>query len=82
MSGLRSTFYRVALVTGSGLLVILAGWFENANDDRASAWSYALYVTAGAYGIDRTAARDTASSSLQAMVPGPTAGCFVRCRFS
>lgn len=27
--GIRTTFYRVAMVTGQGLLVMLAGWFEN-----------------------------------------------------
>ena len=26
--GIRSTFYRIAMITGQGLLIILAGWLE------------------------------------------------------
>ena len=29
--GIRNTFYRIAMVTGQGILVILAGWLENSS---------------------------------------------------
>lgn len=37
--GVRSTFYRVAMITGQGLLVIVAGYFEESLNDISAAWS-------------------------------------------
>ena len=37
--GIRNTFYRFAILTGQGLLVILAGQLENIYDNVAFAWS-------------------------------------------
>ena len=44
--GLRSTFYRLAMVTGQGLLVILAGYLENHYGDNTKAWSMTMICTA------------------------------------
>lgn len=45
--GIRSTFYRLAMVTGEGLVIILAGYLENRYGDNARAWSYTMLLTAG-----------------------------------
>lgn len=58
--GLRSTFYRTAMIVGSGLLVMLAGWLEDryaAPGTKAAvgsatvfrAWSITLLVAAGLF---------------------------------
>ena len=44
--GLRSTFYKLATVTGQGLLVILAGFLENHYGDNTKAWSYTMICAA------------------------------------
>lgn len=44
--GMRSTFYRLAMVTGQGLIVILAGFLENYYGDNSRAWSYTMIATA------------------------------------
>ncbi|NAY90505.1 MFS transporter [Muricauda sp. JGD-17] len=44
--GLRSTFYRLAMVTGQGLLVIFAGFLENKYGDNTKAWSMTMILTA------------------------------------
>ncbi len=44
--GLRSTFYRLAMVTGQGLLVILAGYLETKYGDNTKAWSMTMIATA------------------------------------
>ena len=40
--GMRSVFYKLASVTGQGLLVILAGFLENRFGDNTKAWSYTM----------------------------------------
>ncbi len=45
--GVRSTFYRIALITGQGLVVILAGYLEDYYQDNKQAWSVALMIVAG-----------------------------------
>lgn len=40
--GLRSTFYRLAMITGQGLIVILAGMLESRFGDPAKAWSLTM----------------------------------------
>ena len=44
--GMRSTFYRLAMVTGEGLIVILAGFLENKYGDNAKAWSMTMIAAA------------------------------------
>jgi len=44
--GFRSVFYKLANVTGQGLLVILAGFLENYYGDNAKAWSMTMIVAA------------------------------------
>ncbi|SDL41280.1 MFS transporter [Kriegella aquimaris] len=45
--GMRSTFYRLAMVTGEGLIVVLAGFLENRYGDNTKAWS--MTMTAAAF---------------------------------
>ncbi|TRX50929.1 AmpG family muropeptide MFS transporter [Fulvivirga sp. M361] len=45
--GVRSTFYRLALITGQGLVVILAGYLEESLQDNRQAWSITLACVAG-----------------------------------
>lgn len=45
--GIRSTFYRLAMITGQGLIVILAGFLENYYGDNSRAWSATMLCTAG-----------------------------------
>ncbi len=40
--GMRSVFYKLASVTGQGLLVVLAGFLENHYGDNTKAWSYTM----------------------------------------
>jgi len=47
--GVRSTFYRLAMITGQGLLVMLAGLVEEASGDVRYAWVITFYVLAGAF---------------------------------
>lgn len=44
--GIRSTFYRLAMVTGEGLIIILAGFLENHYGDNSKAWSITMMATA------------------------------------
>lgn len=44
--GMRSTFYRLAMVTGEGLIVVLAGYLENAYGDNTKAWSITMSAAA------------------------------------
>ena len=48
-SGIRNTFYRVATITGQGLLVILAGNIEKRTGNTVFAWSLALAALAGMF---------------------------------
>ncbi len=44
--GMRSTFYRLAMITGQGLIVIMAGFLEQRFSDNAKAWSLTMSATA------------------------------------
>ncbi len=44
--GIRSTFYRVSMVVGQGVLVIVAGWLEKMGTISFS-WSVTYFITAG-----------------------------------
>jgi len=40
--GIRSTFYRLAMLAGNGLIVLLAGHLERKYGDNTKAWSYTM----------------------------------------
>jgi len=44
--GIRSTFYRLSLLTGNGLIVIVAGYLEQEYGDKTKAWSYTMVFVA------------------------------------
>lgn len=46
--GIRSTFYRLASITGQGFLIILAGYFEK-RTDIPQAWSLTFFIMAGLF---------------------------------
>lgn len=47
--GIRSTFYRLAMISGQGLLIILAGFLEKTTGKIPLAWSITFFVMAGLF---------------------------------
>jgi PAT family beta-lactamase induction signal transducer AmpG len=47
--GIRSTFYRLAMLAGQGLLVMLAGYLEVSTGSTPVAWSVIFFVLAGVF---------------------------------
>ncbi len=47
--GVRSTFYRIAMIMGQGALVYLAGYLETHVDSIATAWSITFFILAGLF---------------------------------
>ncbi len=47
--GIRSTFYRLAMITGQGLLIILAGLLETKTGNTPYAWKITFLVLAGLF---------------------------------
>lgn len=47
--GIRSTFYRFAMIAGQGLLIILAGGLEKITDTLSMAWSITFFILAGLF---------------------------------
>ena len=47
--GIRNTFYRFAIITGQGLLVILAGWLEIRTGNTKLAWSIIMGIMSGLF---------------------------------
>lgn len=47
--GIRSTFYRLAMISGQGLLIILAGYLEQSTGNVPFAWSITFFVLAGLF---------------------------------
>jgi MFS transporter, PAT family, beta-lactamase induction signal transducer AmpG len=47
--GIRNTFYRIAMITGQGVLVMVAGYFEETSGNTAYAWSIVFYLLTGVY---------------------------------
>jgi MFS family permease len=45
--GLRGTFYRIGMITGQGLIVIIAGYLETSLGDNTQAWSWTMIIVAG-----------------------------------
>ncbi|UZD22747.1 MFS transporter [Algoriphagus halophytocola] len=44
--GLRGTFYRIGMITGQGLIVMVAGYLETSLGDNSKAWSYTMTLVA------------------------------------
>ena len=42
--GIRSTFYRASMLTGNGLIILLAGYLEHQYGDNQKAWSYTMII--------------------------------------
>jgi PAT family beta-lactamase induction signal transducer AmpG len=42
--GIRSTFYRLSMLTGNGLIVVIGGYLEQEYGDKQKAWSYTMVV--------------------------------------
>lgn len=47
--GIRSTFYRLAMIAGQGLLIIFAGFFEKKTGNIPLSWSITFFVLAGLF---------------------------------
>jgi PAT family beta-lactamase induction signal transducer AmpG len=47
--GIRNTFYRLAMITGQGLLVMVAGYLETSTGRVPVAWSITFYLLAAIY---------------------------------
>jgi len=47
--GIRNTFYRIAMLTGQGLIVILAGQMETITGTIKLAWSITLFILGGLF---------------------------------
>ena len=47
--GIRSTFYRIAMLAGQGLLVILAGQIEKCSGSISYAWMITFFIMAGLF---------------------------------
>lgn len=47
--GIRNTFYRLAMITGQGLLVMVAGYLEARVENVPLAWSITFYLLAALY---------------------------------
>ena len=47
--GIRNTFYRIAMITGQGVLVMVAGYFEETSGNTAYAWSIVFYLLTAVY---------------------------------
>ncbi len=47
--GIRSTFYRLAMIAGQGLLIILAGFLEKSTGNIHYAWSITFFILAGVF---------------------------------
>ncbi len=42
--GIRSTFYKLSMLTGNGLIVIIGGYLETVFGDKTKAWSYTMTI--------------------------------------
>lgn len=49
--GIRNTFYRIAMVFGQGVIVVLAGIIEKYAGNSATAWRITLLLTAGIFAL-------------------------------
>ena len=42
--GIRSTFYKLSMLTGNGLIVIIGGYLETEFGEKTKAWSYTMII--------------------------------------
>ena len=49
--GIRSTFYRLAMISGQGILIVVAGWLEHSTGKINMAWSITFFILAGLFGL-------------------------------
>jgi PAT family beta-lactamase induction signal transducer AmpG len=42
--GIRSTFYRLSMLTGNGLIVVIGGYLEQEYGNKQQAWSYTMVI--------------------------------------
>ena len=49
--GIRTTFYRLAMIVGQGPLVVLAGWLETTYGDIPRAWATVFYALSGTMAV-------------------------------
>ena len=47
--GIRSTFYRIAIIAGQGVLVMFAGFLENNTGNIPLAWSITFFILGGLF---------------------------------
>jgi len=47
--GIRNTFYRIAMITGQGALVIIAGYLEKTTNNIQLTWSIVFYIFTGLF---------------------------------
>lgn len=47
--GIRSTFYRISMIAGQGLTLILAGWLESTTSDEPLSWTITMGVVAAVF---------------------------------
>jgi PAT family beta-lactamase induction signal transducer AmpG len=47
--GIRSTFYRLAMIAGQGLLVMLAGFLEKSTNNIPLSWSITFFILSGLF---------------------------------
>lgn len=47
--GIRSTFYRIAIIAGQGVLVMFAGFLENSTGNIPLAWSVTFFILGGLF---------------------------------
>ncbi len=47
--GIRNTFYRLAMISGQGLLVMVAGYLESNTQDVSLSWSIVFYLLSGIF---------------------------------
>jgi len=47
--GVRSMFYRIAMIAAQGMLVVLAGYLEGRSAGIAAAWSVTFFITAAVF---------------------------------
>jgi PAT family beta-lactamase induction signal transducer AmpG len=48
-AGVRTTFYRIAMIATQGGLIILAGYLEGSGHDIPTAWSFALFLAVAVF---------------------------------
>lgn len=73
--GVRSTFYRLAMITGQGLIVVLAGMLESHFANEEKAWSVTMIITGLLMGvlalINAFSTPNTEERSRDASLPKP-----------